>query len=52
MNTLSEKLAERNILANPSSQSERRMRLVTHYWFKREDVGRVLDAVRSILSER
>lgn len=51
VNRLSEQLAERGILANPSSQSERRMRLVTHYWFKREDVDRVVAAVRAILSK-
>lgn len=49
VDTLSAQLAERGILANPSSQSARRMRMVTHYWFKREDVGRVLEAVRAIL---
>ncbi len=46
---LSAQLAGRGVLANPSSQSERRMRMVTHYWFKRSEVARVIDALRAIL---
>lgn len=49
--TLAAQLAERGILANPSKQSERRMRMVTHYWIAREDILRVLDVMREILSK-
>lgn len=49
ISALSHQLAERGILANPSSQSERRMRMVTHYYFKRADVPRVIEAMRAIL---
>ncbi len=49
VDVLSARLAEHGVLANPSSQSERRMRMVTHYWIKRDDVERVVGAVRAIL---
>lgn len=43
--------AEHNIIIRPYSLDERSFRLVTHYWFKREDVAVVLDAMHVLLAE-
>jgi threonine aldolase len=41
--------AEYNILIRPYSLEERSVRIVTHYWFKREHVEIVLGALRELL---
>jgi threonine aldolase len=47
---LAARLQERhNIIIRPYSIDERNFRLVTHYWFRREHVQVVLDAVREAL---
>jgi threonine aldolase len=49
--TLSDRLRdEYNILITPYPGDPGLLRAVTHYWFKREHVAYVLDAVRAVLS--
>lgn len=49
--TLSARLAaEHHILITPYPGDAGLLRAVTHYWFKREHVDRVLDAVRMVMS--
>lgn len=48
--TLSAQLKERyNILMRPYSVEERSVRVVTHYWFRREHVDVVVNALRDLL---
>ncbi|MDX2162832.1 MAG: low-specificity L-threonine aldolase [bacterium] len=49
LDALADGLKARGILALPYSPEERQMRMVTHYWIKREHVDQILDAVRAVL---
>lgn len=48
---LSAGLKARGVLANPYSAMDRQMRMVTHYWFKREHIETVLAAVRETIMQ-
>ncbi len=48
---LSAGMKARGVLANPSSIIDRQMRMVTHYWFKREHIPAVLEVMRAVLTE-
>jgi threonine aldolase len=49
--TLSARLkAEYNILMRPYQQANTNFRLVTHYWFRREHVDQVIEAMRTLLN--
>ncbi len=47
---LSAGMKAHGVLANPSSVLDRQMRMVTHYWFKRDSIPVVLDVMRAVLT--
>ncbi|MFN8530962.1 MAG: low-specificity L-threonine aldolase [Anaerolineae bacterium] len=47
---LSAGLKQQSVLANPYSSMDRQMRMVTHYWFKRDQIEQVLDAVHTVIT--
>lgn len=49
MGRFAEGMKEKGILVNPGDNGY--MRLVTHYWISREDIGRIVDALKTTLRE-